>query len=302
MATIGSTSWKQRGFRRLVMYIYSDKGRMENDRSFPPIYHNIPGTIPEAAIAALEKCSERRTAKRKDAVSMTHEWISFHPQDRPTVQELESLAQKWIELRSNGQDVVCFARAHLHTKALHIHFAFSGTDLRGKALRLSYEDFFRIRQEHEKFQTEVYPHLSRSVVYLDKEKLKMLGKKESDKKKRGQRDFARKKRLRESGKPKKSHKEVCQELVLESLLQSQSFDGFEGAIQSKGLGLYRRGKSQRLEGIIFKKKKYRFKSVGLDANSLRSIEQKRESYEAYQGRVASLSTLRSKEKTKEREK
>jgi hypothetical protein len=282
------------------MYINSDKGRMENDRSFPPIYHNIPGTTPEAAISALEKCSERRTSKRKDAVSMTHEWISFHPHDRPTIHELEDLAHKWIELRSKGQDAVCFARAHLHSKSLHIHFAFGGTDLHGKALRLNNEEFLRIRQEHEKYQVEKYPHLSRSIVYLDKEKLKMLGKEESDKRKRGQHEFSRKKRLRESGKPERSHKENCQDIVLESLVSSQSFDGFEKSIQSKGLGLYRRGR--RLEGITHKGKKYRFRSLGLDIATLTTIEQRRDNHEEYQRKVASLTASRSREKDKEREK
>jgi hypothetical protein len=296
MATIGSTSWKQRGFKRLVWYINDDKGRMKDDTSFPPIYHNIPGSTPEAAIAALEKCSEARNVKRKDSVSMFHEWISFHADDRPSIEAMEDLAHKWIELRSKDQDAVCFARAHLHSKALHLHFAFSGTAIDGKALRLNNDDFLEIRRQHEKYQVEVYPELTKSIVYLDKEKLKMLPAKEADQGKRDQREFSRRKRTGNE----KSHKDQCHDQVLESLTQSKSFNEFEKAVQAKGLGLYRR--KGRLEGIAFKGKKYRFRSLGLDVSALRSIEQKRDSHEAYQRNVAALTTLRKPNKDREREK
>ena len=278
------------------MYIYSDKGKMDNDKSFPPIYHNIPGSTPKAAIAALEQCSEARNFKRKDAVSMYHEWVSFHISDRPSIKALEDLAHKWIELRSKDQDAVCFARAHLHSKALHVHFAFSGTDLQGKALRLNKEDFLEIRRQHEKYQVEKYPELTRSIVYIDKEKLKMLPAKEADQKKRDQRDFSRKKRTGNE----KSHKDQCHDQVLESLVSSQTFSEFEKAVQAKGLGLYRKG--SRLEGITFKGKKYRFRSLGLDISAFRSIEQRRDSHEAYQRNVAALTSLRAPGKDREREK
>lgn len=282
------------------MYIYSDKGKMDNDKSFPPIYHNIPSSTPKAAIAELEQCSEARNFKRKDAVSMYHEWVSFHISDRPSIKALEDLAHKWIELRSKGQDAVCFARAHLHSKALHVHFAFSGTDLQGKALRLNKEDFLEIRRQHEKYQVEKYPELTRSIVYIDKEKLKMLPAKEADQKKRGQHEFSRQKRLRENGKETKSHKDQCHDQVLDSLVSSQTFSEFEKAVQAKGLALYRKG--SRLEGITFKGKKYRFRSLGLDISALRSIEQRRDSHEAYQRNVAALTSLRAPGKDLEREK
>ncbi|HEX2901327.1 MAG TPA: relaxase/mobilization nuclease domain-containing protein [Bacteroidia bacterium] len=278
------------------MYIYSDKGKMDKDTSFPAIYWNIPGSTPEAAIASLERCSESRNAKRKDAVSMHHEFLSFHAEDRPSIKAMEDLAYRWIELRSKGRDAVCFARAHLHSKALHVHFAFSGTDLQGKALSLNNDEFLEIRRQHERYQVEVYPELTRSIVYIDKEKLKMLPAKEADQKKRDQREFSRKKRTGNE----KSHKDQCHDQVLESLVSSQTFSEFEKAVQAKGLGLYRKG--SRLEGITFKGKKYRFRSLGLDISALRSIEQRRDSHEAYQRNVAALTSLRAPGKDREREK
>ena len=300
MATIGSTSWRQKGYKRLVWYINDDKGRMQDDTSFPPIYHNIPGSTPQAAIATLEKCSEARNVKRKDSVSMYHEWISFHAEDRPSIEAMEDLAHKWIELRSKGQDAVCFARAHLHSKALHVHFAFGGSDLQGKALRLNNDDFLEIRRQHEKYQVEKYPEFTKSIVYLDKEKLKMLPAKEADQKKRSQHEFSRQKRLCENGKETKSHKDQCHDQVLQSLVSSQTFSEFEKAVQAKGLGLYRKGR--RLEGITFKGKKYRFRSLGLDVSALRSIEQRRDSHETYQRNLAALTALRKPDKDREREK
>lgn len=269
---------------------------MKDDTSFPPIYHNIPESTPESAIEALRKCHEARKSKRKDGVTVYHEWLAFHVNDRPSIEVMEDLANRWIELRSKDQNAVCFARAHLHSKALHVHFAFSGTDLHGKALRLNNDEFLHIRRQHEKYQVEKYPELSRSIVYIDKEKLKMLPHKEADQKKRGQHEFSRKKRTGNE----KSHKDRCHDQVIACLISSQTFSEFEIAIQSKGLGLYRRG--SRLEGITFKGKKYRFRSLGLNVSALRSIDQRRNSHEVYQKNISSITQLRRSDRDQELEK
>lgn len=238
---------------------------MEDDRSFPPIFHNIAGSTLDDAVDALRECHEARSFKRKGAVCMHHEFISIHAEDHPSIPELEDLTYKWIELRSNGQDVVCFARAHLHTKAIHVHFAFSGTDLHGKALRLEKDQFLELRLAHEAYQLETYPHLSRSVVYHGKERQRSAI--QADRNKRGQRDFARQKREAKQGKVAKSYKEHLSEVLAEAFKTTADI---ERRLALEKIAFYRRG--HRLAGVIYQGKKFRFRSLGIDASPLQHLE------------------------------
>ncbi|MEM6269143.1 MAG: relaxase/mobilization nuclease domain-containing protein [Bacteroidota bacterium] len=278
---IKTVRWKKKRVGKLLRYIDNDKGRGPADDAFT-IYHNIPIPSLTGAILAFEENDEFRKV-RKNGVSCYHEILSFHPKDKHLLTRviLEDCSEKYIETRC--PNALVYARAHLHDDHWHIHFAISGTEYRSsKTLRMDDATFEKVRYEIESYQVRKYPELEHSVVYLKKERRKRKDRHQEDRN-------TRKERVRQMERrtgSKEGEKTQAITLVRECLQQSQSFLEFEHRLQSVGMQLYQyRGKTT---GILFGKRKYRFKTLDMDKAIIRELERNKTNREQYQNRIRQL--------------
>ena len=265
---VSKKSVKASRFRELLLYVHTDKGRIkEGDGTFA-IFHNLRSKEVEAAAKEF-KANDAYRAKGRGQVKMYHEWLSFHPEDAGKIDDylLRDVAEKYIEIR--GSNALCYCRPHTDNSNIHIHFVFSGSEVKStKTLRQDNAEFMRCRREIENYQMKNYPELVHSVVYLkEKEKIK---RKEQDKNTRKQAEFRLKMKT-----DRPTEKEAATETVKEIYRSVSGEAEFLKEIEAKGYELYfRRGKA---EGLLItnpstgKQRKYRFSTLGLDKENRKEL-------------------------------
>ena len=262
---VKTTRWKSMDIGKLVNYILTDKGRIKDPNDSFTIFHNFQHTDEDLVTREFRENDQFRT-KRKRGVVMYHEVLSFHPNDteKLTADILEDLSQKYIEIR--GQNALVLAKPHLENQNVHIHFAFSGTELKSsKTLRMNNAEFARNRKAIEQYQVEKYPHLDASLVYLNKKELAVLNQKDRDKHGRQEKEYQLKKR------GKLADKDQLKIKVREAYHQANNLLAFYRNLEQQNLSIYeRRG---RKTGILFGKRKFRFSTLGIDKAMLKKLEQ-----------------------------
>lgn len=249
-------TWKAPNFRKLINYINDDKRR---DSHALPVYHNILDCSIAGAIKDFY-AQDKFRKKRSGGVAVYHEILSFHKDDKSLLSfdMLYDIARKYIDLR--GKNSLCFAKPHIHNDNIHIHFAFSASELCSDiSLRLDNKAFRRLKLEIEGYQVSKYPQLRNSVVYLSKRQQAL---KISDKEYR----------LR-----KKNDFPLDKDFVLNqfniAFRNSSSFLGFCSRLDSiDGLSLYYY--RDKFNGVIYKNKKYRFSSLGFNQERFEIREKK----------------------------
>ncbi len=274
---VKTVRWKNKNFKKLIDYINEDKGRASDDVF--TIFHNVKNPTIYGAIKSFRE-NDKFRKKRKNGVAVYHEVLSFSEKDtnqilttynsnrkllgkkynsnRKLLDKLEQIALEYIQIR--GGNALCFAKPHLSDKNIHIHFAFSGIEYRSKkTLRMSNKKFLEVRKGIEKFQMEKFPEIKNSIVY-HKDKKVQKQKNCSDK------EFQLKRRVG------KTDKEKLKSILSEIFSFSKSFDEFVVRVQEKKeFELYSyRGK---VNGVIYKGRKYRFKTLGFEREKFFKIHQ-----------------------------
>lgn len=235
---------KKPDFSKLIPYIARDKGRSKDNTH--AIFHNISVSTLNGAIKDFKENDSYRK-QRNDGVSIYHEIISFHEADseKLTLEILNDIARKYIQIR--GENALCFAKAHIEDKHKHIHFAFSGTELfSSKTLRLDNKDFRRVKKQIEAYQLKKYPELTNSIVYHNEKKKA---------KNRSDREYQLKKRTN-----RETDKEIIQKLLEKAFRKSNSFEIFLETLTKRGFEVYKY--RERVNGIIYNDRKYKFVSLG----------------------------------------
>jgi len=181
-------------------------------------------------------------------VVIYHEILSFHQNDSKylDLNTLEDIALKYIEIR--GNNALCFAKPHFNDTNTHIHFAFSGTEYKcSKTLRMDNKTFKENRKSIERYQMENYPNLSNSIVYHNS--------KQKQKKKIKDKEYQTKKRT-----GKTTDKVILTEKLKEHFNMAKSYDEFCEILEKEGFELYKY--RNKVNGIFFNNRKYRFKTLG----------------------------------------
>lgn len=247
-------------FRRLVEYIYTDKGRATDINSFS-FFNNLSSYTPEGIIQEFEKNDTYRK-QRSNGVALHHCILSFSPEDSKhlTHEILQDLAYKFIELR--GAKSIAFGRVHNSDGHQHIHLIFSGNEYQSnKSMRMDKKEFQKIHRELEEYQQEKYPQLSHSIVKLhsrNRDKPKGLSEVEKHIENRGI-------KLR-----KTSLKGQIKQLLAES---NHTLDFYE-KLQEKGFLLYRDRKTAKAVGIqTANGRKYRFTTLGIGLKTIRELDE-----------------------------
>ena len=250
---------------RLVDYILSDKERIReiNDTFF--IAQNMYARDSDGFKAAFYE-NEKYRKKRKNGVVLYHEVLAFSAKDKIRLDELEDLTQKYIELRA--KDAVVLAKPHLEEQHYHVHILISGTACRSaKVMRMDNKRFAFIRKSIERYQLQKYPHLQHSIVHVNTHEKNRLRKNE-DKNRRKEKGYQAQKRM---GRHKKLDKEKLSHALLKMLDYSESKDDFMRFLKQENLELYLcRGKAA---GVVYKNRKYRFRTLGIEREQLLALEQ-----------------------------
>lgn len=253
---------------RLVDYVLSDKERITdiNDTFF--IAHNMYAQDNEGFKKAFYDNDAFRK-KRKNGVVLYHEVLAFHEKDEITLEILEDITQKYIELRANNG--VVLAKAHIEEGHYHVHVLISGTACHSsKVMRIDKKKFAKIRKEIETYQLVKYPHLSHSIVHINK-KERERSSQEQDRGQRKERAYQAKKRM---GQDQKMDKERLSLAVQQMYNQAKDIESFLKLIESqdKLSHYYYR---EKLAGVKYgpnKGRKYRFKTLGITQEMLLELD------------------------------
>jgi len=255
-------SYSKQRFEKLIKYIMSDKGKVDESNTFT-IHHNLKSTNTEEVIKEFVENDQYRK-KRKNGVILYSEIISFHPDEKSNLdlEILEDIAYKFIDLR--GKNALCIAKPHIENKNVHIHFCFSGVEYKSaKTIRLDNKAFKDVRLDMQIY-LQKYPALTSHMVYLNKwQKNRLMEQKTV---KQNEKEFQLKKRI-----GKQSRKEIICTLVRDCYLQSTSKEDFFQRLVDQGFELYMY--RTKVNGLKDKDgRKFRFSSLNLGEKEITLLE------------------------------
>ena len=155
-------------FRFLVNYIWSDKGKANEENSFS-FFHNLSTFEPEK-IAQEFETNDAFRKQRSNGLALHHLIMSFSPEDSEhiTHEVLHDLVTKLVELR--GEDGLYFGRIHASEDHIHVHILMSSNKYRSSdSMRISKAEFNDVQREIEEYQIEKFPEISHSLVMRDRD-------------------------------------------------------------------------------------------------------------------------------------
>ncbi|WP_052600029.1 relaxase/mobilization nuclease domain-containing protein [Aureispira sp. CCB-QB1] len=249
---------------RLIEYVLHDKGRRtEKDNSFV-ITQNIIGYTQKAYKQAFLANDAFRKV-RKNGTVLHHEILSWKQWEGLNTETMKDLTEQYIQLRTKGNGLV-LAVPHIHEPHPHVHLLISGNKVRSKkSMRMSKNQFKELRKSIETYQKKQYPLLNHSLVYQNSDKARPRGKaKRQDKYRQAQ---------KRTNRPQKLDKERLAQAIIQMYEQSSSVQTFIDIInqQPQLSHYYYRSK---LAGVRYHNRKYRFTTLGISKEMLRSLEQK----------------------------
>ena len=246
----------QPSFHQLLDYILENKERLydSSNKTFT-ITHNIKGDKIEDWVRQYKENEGYRRIKKNNSVILSHEVISFHKDDNVSLEQLEDIARKYIELRNpSGMYVI----APHFDKQFHLHICTSGLGYKtGKSLRMSKTEFGNLKKQMQGYQIEKYPHLSKSIV--------AHGKSEKKDKALSDREYQIKRRTGRA-----THKEQVIGVLKNCYKKSNCKDDFFEMLKESGLQTYIRG--GKIYGVNYENRKYRFKTLGFTEERLNELD------------------------------
>ena len=250
-------SHKKPSFRKLLDYMLNDKDRLfdKSGNSFV-VTHNLKGVYIEEWENQFKEIEMRRQRKRSDSVYLTHEILSWHRDDAKNIslEKMEVMAREYIRQRNPKGMFV--AVPHFDKEHYHIHICASGIEYKtGKALRLSKQEFQKLKKDIQQFQLEKFPELSKSVVVHGKKDKSFITEKEYQFKLRTGRE---------------TEKENVLAILKTCYKKAMSKESFFALLQECKLQTYSRGGI--ITGVVFGKLKFRFKRLGFTEKRLEELD------------------------------
>lgn len=225
--------------------------------------HNFPAYVEKASEVEREFLKNARHRKpRKNGVVLFHEVLSFHEADASliTPEILRDIARYYLGLRA--PEALAYGVVHGDAKNPHIHLVISGNLVKSnQCLRLSRSAFARAKQETERYQRGRYPLLKHSLVQERRQ--------ETERGSVTVAEMARDKRLSLAGVVSVSRKEEVRRFLLRAMQGSPSESAFLSLLEREGYRFYVRGKHR---GVEYQGRKYRFKTLGIEAAYSRAQE------------------------------
>lgn len=228
------------GYKQLVNYIFDEKKLPHN---FKPIIHNLLGQNKYEWLKEFYKNETYRNQQRKNQVALYHAILSFSELDKQHLNHeiMENMVRKFYELR--GNQGIYLGAIHEDKGHLHAHVIMSGLELKtGKSFWCSKTELKELKQNLQQYQKEKYPNLIHSLPN------------------HGQDTTIEQKKTRKTNKQDIKNK-------IDTLLKDvQSKEQALSILLENGYYHYERG--GRPYGITMDDRNYRFKTLGLDFDTL----------------------------------
>lgn len=253
----------------LIRYILKE-GKGGEDERPEPYLHNFRGHTEKEWVRELCINEAFRKQQRKGQVYFYHTILSFNEldSDKITKDMLQDITKKFIELR--GKDAMYIAAQHRDREHTHIHLLVSGLSYRtGKAFRMTKGEMRELKISLQCYQQEKYglehslPNHGAGREYLS------------------QKEYG--------AKSKNSTRYLKAELkqkVDTILLQSNSLQDFISRLQENSLYHYERG--NKVYGITVNEKNYRFSSLGVDIEMIKTMKQDLSEEETALGEIGKI--------------
>lgn len=244
---------KTSSYSQLIEYITKEKEKIP---VAPQLIfrHNIFGKSKLEMENEFLRNESHRLYKRAGVNRLYHEYIAFHDYDRDKLTDkiLEDLARKYFHIRN--ENALYVAAIHRDKDHVHIHFCVSGTEISGKSLRISKQEFNQIKKDLQDYQIQKYPQLQHSISDFDKKSKNKIQDKEF-------------KVIERKG---KSDKQLLKEQLEEIFQSSISKEDFMQKIHEKGIKTYTRGKQG---GVTLENgRNLRFNNLGFEEERFQSLE------------------------------
>ena len=237
-------------FSQLYDYLTRDKSSYTFSRNTYTQSNNREEFINEF----YQNAKHLKNARGK--VYMYHEVLSLEKNDLSKEREKEillDLAEKYLFQRA--EDHLAFGVVHEDKEHTHIHLMISSNEIeQNKRVRLSKQEYADVQNRLENYKNQKYKELSQSSLYKDKKDLSKEKQKEQELKNRGA----------------KSIKDTIKENLEHTLKKATSKTYFDNHLKSLGYEAYSRGKTQ---GIRYKGKSYRFKTLGLESQYKQTLKE-----------------------------
>ena len=214
--------------------------------------HNVRSNTISGFIKEFQAVEDRRTFKRSNTVAVHHTIVSWNSLDRKHVTEamLKDISQEYIRLRGENNLYVC--TLHTDRNHLHLHIAMSGTQLNGKASRVSRKEFQDIKIKLQEYQKTNYPNLIHSLPEHGKKERQGI-REENIKIQRNDRTTV------------SNHLLSCLETI-----QPKSSEHFFSTLKEHGYSPYYR--SGKLTGLTGNGYKFRFSRLPVDLTRLEALD------------------------------
>lgn len=249
---------KKPSFRKLLEYMLNDKDRLsdKDNRSFL-ITHNLRGKGIDTWVKQFQENELYRKHKRKNSVYVNHEILSWHKDDvkNMSADKMRDMVREYLTMRNpNG---IYVAVPHFDRDHFHVHICSSAIQYRtGKSMRMSRQEFHELKKNIQQYQVEKFPELSKSVVEHGK--------------KRSRRILTDQERHYKKRTGKQTKKDQLLEILNDCSAHAISREDFIARLKGCKLQTYERG--GKVTGVIYEKRKYRFKRLGIDLGKFKIPE------------------------------
>lgn len=233
------------GVRALINYLVKVPDRLVNESGESVlVLNNLRSENEKGWSTEMMANEEHRIHARSNSIYAHHEILSFHKDDgvHITNEMLRDFATKYIELRAPNAQVVSVA--HFDKDHHHLHFAISGVNYKvGSSSSISKSRFAEIKKEVQEMQQSKYPELIHSVVNHEKRQ-----------------DFAKESLLDRVEERRLTNKEIISFTLQEAFKKSNSERQLISNLKEEGIEAYHR--NEKLTGVWFEGRKYRFRTLG----------------------------------------
>jgi len=238
---IKSMSRKSKSFSQLYDYLTRDTSSFTFSRNTYSNSKNKKEFVNEFYT------NSRHLREARGKVFMYHEVLSLEENNLSQERQKEILldmADKYLYQRA--EDHLAFGVVHVEKNNMHLHLMISANEIEGdKRIRLSKQEFSAIQKRMENYKNQKYSELKQSFMYHNKKDLSKEKQKEQELKNRCA----------------KSIKDEIKENLKDTFNKATTSTYVENHLKSMGYKMYTRGNTQ---GIIYKNKNYRLKTLGLE--------------------------------------
>lgn len=254
---IKSMSRKSKSFSQLYDYLMRD----ENSFCFTRNAYSNPKNKDDLIKEFMTNSDFLKNSRGKNY--LYHELLSLEENNLSIKRQKEiliDLANKYLKLRCENH--LALGVLHTDKNNVHLHLMLSSNELEGeKRVRLSKKELASIQATLEHYKNEKYIELSKSEFYQSKKDLSKSKQKEQEIK------------HKRNSKPIKEQIKEDLEQVFKTATSKTYLDNH---LNNLNYEIYTRGQQT---GVIYKDKKYRFKTLGLDklyTSKLKELEKIKE--------------------------